>query len=118
MAKKTKKLICVVTGRPLVLSKDYYNSKLDKCGGDEQLLISTYVCKEAKDLIKRGYDIEKTRDLLATPDIRTNIPDGLLEQIRAESRNKFRNIPKFNINNYTSTKTDPDVTKFLKKIFK
>ena len=117
MARKTKKLTCVVTGRSLVLSKDYYQSKLDKVDGDEQLLQDSYICKEAKDLIKRGYDVEKTRDLLGVD--ASNLPDvdnTLVEQIQNDSRLRFRNIPRFNINNYTSAKTDPEVAKFLKKV--
>lgn len=119
MARKTKRLKCVVTGRELILSKDYYQSKLDKAGGDEQHLHNSYICKEAKDLLKRGYDLNKTRDLLGIKDdTLESVDDKILEDIRNESRIKYRNIPKFNINNYTSAKTDPDVKEFLEKIFK
>jgi len=119
MTRKTKKLTCVVTGRSLVLSKDYYQSKLDKAGGDEQLLHDSYMCKEAKDLIKRGYDVEKTRDLLGVDAQDLPVVDNkIVEQIQNDSRLRFRNIPRFNINNYTSAKTDPDVAKFLKRVLK
>jgi len=119
MTRKTKKLTCVVTGRSLVLSKDYYQSKLDKAGGDEQLLHDSYVCKEAKDLIKRGYDVEKTRGLLGVDSQDLPVVDNkIVEQIQNDSRLRFRNIPRFNINNYTSAKTDPDVAKFLKRVLK
>ena len=105
MTRKTKKLTCVVTGRSLVLSKDYYQSKLDKAGGDEQLLHDSYMCKEAKDLIKRGYDVEKTRDLLGVDAQDLPVVDNkIVEQIQNDSRLRFRNIPRFNINNYTSAK--------------
>ena len=119
MTRKTKKLKCVVTGRELVLSKDYYQSKLDKAGGDENILHDTYICKEAKDLIKKGYDVQKTRDLLGIDDDSLEEVDAkIVEQVQNDSRIKYRNIPRFNINNYTSTKTDADVAKFLKKVFK
>lgn len=119
MARKTKKLKCVVTGRELVLSKDYYQSKLDKCAGDEDVLHTSYICKEAKDLLKRGYDVDKTRDLLGIDDSELEeIDSKLVEEIQNESRLRHRNIPRFNINNYTSAKTDPDVTKFLKRVLK
>lgn len=117
MARKTKKLTCIVTGRSLVLSKDYYQNKLDRVGGDEQVLHETYICKEAKDLIKKGYDVLKTRDLLGITE--TDLPDvddKIVDQIRNDSRIKHRNIPRFNINNYTATKTDPDVVEFLKRV--
>lgn len=118
-ARKTKRLKCIVTGRELILSKDYYQAKLDRAGGDEQILHSTYICKEAKGLIKRGYNVDKTRDLLGVDDTSLGPVDNkLIEQIQNESRIKYRNIPKFNINNYTSVKTDPDVVKFLKRVLK
>ena len=117
MARKTKKLKCVVTGRELVLSKDYYQSKLDKAGGDETVLHNSYICKEAKDLIKRGYDVNKARDLLGIPsEGLPEVDNKIIEQIQNDSRIKYRNIPRFNINNYTSTKTDPDVAEFLKRV--
>ena len=116
MAKKTKKLYCAVTGRSLVLSKDYYQKKLDKCDGDEDVLQSSYICKEAKDLIKRGYDVEKTRDLLGV-EMDSVVSDSLIEQVRSEGRMKFRNVPKDTISKYTSTKTDSDVSAFLDKVF-
>jgi hypothetical protein len=106
----------MITGRQLVLSKDYYQRKLDKCDGDISRLESSYVCKEAKDLIKRGYDVEKTRDLLGVS-IETTISEQLVTEIRSEGKNLFRNIPKFNVSNYTSTKTDPEVSEFLHKVF-
>lgn len=117
MSRKTKKLKCVVTGRELVLSRDYYNSKLEKAGGDEQLLVSSYICREAKDLIKRGYDVDKTRDLLGIESEGLGEVDSqIIEQVQNDSRIKYRNIPKFNVNNYTSAKTDADVKKFLDKV--
>lgn len=119
MGRKTKKLTCIVTGRSLVLSKDYYQKKLDRVDGDEQVLHETYICKEAKDLIKKGYDVLKTRDLLGIEDESLPVvPEKLIDQIRNDSRIKHRNIPRFNINNYTATKTDPDVAEFLKRVLK
>ena len=118
MPRKTKKLKCVVTGRELVLSKDYYEKKLERAG-DEQALHESYICKEAKDLIKKGYDVNKTRDLLGVvDDTLKDVDIKIIEQIQNDSRLRFRNIPRFNINNYTATKTDPDVAKFLKKVLK
>ena len=100
-----------------MLSKDYYQSKLDKVGGDETQLVNSYVCREAKDLIKRGYDVEKTRDLLGIePGVLGDVDTQVVEQIQNDSRIKYRNIPKFNVNNYTSAKTDADVRKFLDKV--
>ena len=118
MSRKTKKLTCVITGRVLVLSNDYYQSKLEKVSGDVDVLESTYICKEAKDLIKRGYDVEKTRGLLGIQEDLPDVDSSIIEQIQNTSRVKYRNIPKFHVNNYTSTTTHPEVADFLKKVLK
>lgn len=119
MKRKTKKLKCVVTGRELVLSKEYYQKKLDKVDGDETMLQSSYICREAKDLIKRGYDVDKTRDLLGVDDSELgHVDTSIVERIQNDSRIKYRNIPKFNVNSYTSVKTDDDVKQFLNKVLK
>lgn len=117
MSRKTRKLTCIVTGRVLVLSKDYWEKKLEKAGGDENELLTSYVCREAKDLIKRGYDVDKTRDLLGIDDETLGpVDSSIVEQIQNDSRLKYRNIPKFNVNNYTAAKTDDDVKHFLDKV--
>jgi len=119
MARKTKKLTCIVTGRVLVLSHDYYQNKIERAGGDEQHMIDTYICKEAKGLIKRGYDVSKTRDLLNI-DVEklglSDVSDALIEQIQLDSRIQHKKFSTFNINNYTTVRTDPDVKKFLDKV--
>ena len=50
--RKTQKLTCVITGRTLVASLAYYERKVERAG-DEDKLKATYICKEAKDLIKK-----------------------------------------------------------------
>ena len=62
--KKTRKLTCIVTGRALLATKEYYERKVQKAG-DEETLHNTYVCKEAKDLLLKGYTVEKIRSMLS-----------------------------------------------------
>ena len=44
MSRKTRKLICQVTGKPLMAATDYYNKKLEKADGDEDVLHANYIC--------------------------------------------------------------------------
>ena len=53
MSKKTRKLICQVTGKPLLAAVDYYNKKLAKVDGDEDTLHATYICQAAKKFLKK-----------------------------------------------------------------
>ena len=48
-----KKLTCIITGRVLTIANSYYSKKLEKAG-DEDKLHSTYICKEAKKLVRLG----------------------------------------------------------------
>ena len=114
--RKTKKLTCVVTGRTLVASTAYYERKVERAGSEEKLL-NTYVCKEAKDLIKNGYDVEKVRDILKVDRSKVNtISEDIIDEIVTNSKVSHKRLGRFNINNYTSTKTDDDVKRFLDKV--
>ena len=114
--KKTRKLTCIVTGRALLATKEYYDRKVQKAGAEDKLH-ETYVCKEAKDLLKKGYDVEKARDILNIDRSKvSDISPDIIEDIINTSRISYRRTPRFNINNYTSTQTDSDVKKFLDNV--
>ncbi len=61
--KETRKLTCVVTGKALVDTKQYYERKVKKVGNEEELH-RTYVCREAKNLLIKGYDVDKIREMI------------------------------------------------------
>ena len=114
--RKTQKLTCVITGRTLVASNAYYERKIEISGSEDKLK-ATYICKEAKDLIKNGYDVEKVRDILNIDRSKVSeVPQDTIDEIITNSKLPYKRLGRFNINNYTSTKTDPDVKKFLKKV--
>ena len=52
MSRKTRKLICQVTGKPLMAATDYYNKKHEKADGDEDVLHANYICQAAKKFLK------------------------------------------------------------------
>tara|TARA_R110002051_G_C8566805_1_gene475145 strand:+ start:200 stop:565 length:366 start_codon:yes stop_codon:yes gene_type:complete len=111
--RKTQRLTCVITGRTLVASLAYYERKVERAGGEDKLKV-TYVCKEAKDLVKKGYDVEKVRDILNIDRSTVQEVDKeIIEEITTNSRLPYKRLGRFNINNYTSTKTDADVKRFL-----
>lgn len=116
--RKTQKLTCVITGRTLVASTAYYERKVEHAGG-EDILKSTYICKEAKDLIKKGYDVEKVRDILNIDRSKVGeVSKDIIDEIVTNSKLPYKRLGRFNINNYTSTKTDDDVKRFLDKVLK
>lgn len=114
----TNKLKCIITGRQLIATKDYYKRKVDKAGS-EQKLHDTYICREAKNLLKQGVSIERTRELLdATIDtpVDTEIIESIMSQERSTRLRRVNNI--VNTSKSLNTRTDPRVKQFINNILK
>jgi len=112
---KTKKLTCIVTGKVLTANLDYYNKKLEKFKSEEEL-ISTYICKEAKDLLEQGFTVEQIRTQFNTPKTfplpdKKLINDLFVNAYGLKKETVFSAVSSLTINN-----TDPEVKQFLNKI--
>jgi len=115
--RKTKKLVCIVTGRKLLATKDYFERKVEKLGSEEKV-ISTYICKEAKDLIKKGYTVDKIRELLNV-DIKSlqDVPQDIIDDVVNTNKKYIKRLSNFtNTSNILNVKTDPDVKEFIQNI--
>lgn len=113
--KKTRKLACNITGKTLFASKDYYAKKVEKAGSEEQLH-NTYICKEAKDLLKRNMAIDEIRQVLnVDPDHICNMSNDDAKKLTAGGSLRINNDiqPVIGV-----IKTDPDVKQFIKNITK
>ena len=117
--KKTTKLTCIVTGRSLFASNDYYQKKVKKAGSEEALQ-NTYICQEAKSLLKKGHNLEYIIDNIEVDkQHKCKLTEDELREIVTSSSPTL----KYRLNNCdTSTigviKTDPDVKKFIENIQK
>jgi len=114
MSRKTRKLICQVTGKPLMAATDYYNKKLEKADGDEDVLHANYICQAAKKFLKKGYSIQETRDAVG---IYKNFEPTLVDEDIPNIIND-KNAINLRLNNIDNVKlgvikTDPDVQEFL-----
>jgi len=110
---KTRKLTCNVTGKTLFAGKAYYSKKVEKAGSEE-ILHNTYICKEAKDLLKKGYTVDETRQTLNvdTSIACTITDDQVKDLIHADTmRINTTEAPRLGV-----IKTDPDVAKFIKSL--
>ena len=117
---KTKKLKCVITGKKLFATKDYYEKKIAKYDGDEDKMIRSYMCKEAKRLLQQGYNVEKTRQLLNidATDLE-DVPDEIVAEAINSKKLYFRDSPSSQVQgivNNTLHQTDPEVSTFLERI--
>ena len=112
--RKTRKLICNISGKQLFASKDYYNKKVQKIGSEDELH-TTYMCKEARDLVKKGLTLEKIRDVL-------HVDSNFKSTLTIDQARKLVNGNSLRINISEQTapvwaiKTDPDVAQFIKNI--
>ncbi len=112
--RKTRKLACIVTGRTLLATKEYYDRKVQKAGGEENLH-NSYICKQAKNLLIKGYTVDKIRDMLNV-DISglKDVSQETITKIINSRRSPFRKVNIFNTStNLLNFKTDPDVKKLI-----
>ena len=117
--RKTRRLTCIVTGRTLIATKDYYERKVERAGSEDDLHKS-YICKEAKNMLIKGYTVDKVREMLNVD--QTNLQDvssEILNQVLSSGKGKTR-FKKINHIRSTSSiinsKTDPEVLSFIQKL--
>ena len=114
---KNRKLVCLVTGRKLFATKEYFGRKVEKLGSEEKVH-STYICKEAKDLLRKGYSVEKIREMLnVQADKLNDIPDEVINDVIDSKKRYFKRLSNFTSSNHIiNSKTDPDVKKFIQSL--
>lgn len=115
--KSTRELKCVLTGKILNAAKEYYNSKVEKFAGDEDKMLRTYVSRKALALLKRGYSVEKIRELLAPDEDLPEIPENLIQEILESNKIsslKFENREGTDLD--IGSKTDPLVLEYIDTI--
>ena len=117
---KTRKLKCIVTGKVLFATADYYARKLERVEGDVDKLHNTYVCKEAKGLLKQGYRVDSIRDMLSIKDESLGeVDDDIIKDILADGKTYLRGITSEQVPGLVNNvvhKTDPEVREFLDRI--
>lgn len=112
---KTKKITCIIIGKSTLITKDYYDKKIEKCGGDEDLFKKTYICKEAKDLLLQGLTVDQIRkkyNVEGMPPVDLNYIDSL-------TTNKYglkKDTTFSTITSFTVFETDPEVKNFINNL--
>lgn len=118
--KKTRKLVCIVTGKPLIATKAYYARKVE-AAGSEDILHDTYICREAKTMIRNGTSIERIREILnVQTDKLGEVPQELINDILStQTKTSMRRINNItNASNMVNSATDPDVKKYINNLIK
>lgn len=104
------KLCCVITGKTTVITEDYYNKKVKEFGSQEKLS-GKYICRQAKNLLVRGYTVEEIRKLLKVSKAVPQLSEQVVQDIMQD--NDVANI----ISGVVSVKkSDPEVARFIEAI--
>jgi hypothetical protein len=112
---KTRKLKCVITGRVLTATIDYYNKKLEKAGSESELQ-RTYICKEAKELLLKGLKVEEIRQKIGVEQNLPEIDKDIVDSIIKNEYGIIRNTMFSGLTSFTHQETDPDVVSFINNI--
>jgi len=112
---RTRKLKCIITGRMLTATADYYGKKLEKAGSEEELH-RTYICKEAKDLLVKGFNIEQIQKELGTEGALTAVPADVIDRITLNEYGLKRNTMFTELTSFTHQETDPEVRAFINNL--
>tara|TARA_R110002020_G_scaffold332155_4_gene547538 strand:+ start:368 stop:718 length:351 start_codon:yes stop_codon:yes gene_type:complete len=112
MSNKTKKLTCNITGKVLFAAGTYYTKKVKKAGSEDDLH-RTYVCREAKKLLQKGYTIDQAQQSLDAESYTCTLTDDDIQDIVGSTSLRINNVEEAQI---SIIKTDPDVAQFIKNI--
>lgn len=112
---KTRKLKCVITGRVLTATIDYYNKKLEKTGSEEKLQKS-YICKEAKDLLLKGMSVDEIRCKIGVEQNLPEVEKSVIDDIIKNEYGIIRNTMFTELTSFTHQETDPEVQFFINNI--
>ena len=115
--RKTQKLVCIVTGRTLLATSEYYERKIERAGSAEKLH-ETYICKEAKNLLIKGYTVEKSRTMLNIDTSKVgDVSQETVTEVLNSRNSTYRKVNIFNTtNNLLNFRTDPEVQQLIKNL--
>jgi hypothetical protein len=100
-----QKLKCIITGKSITVSDEYYQKKIKDFGSIEKL-DKFYTCRQAKNLLKRGYTIIEVHNLLKIVNGPV-VSHDLVKELLLQSGDDYTL-------DYTSTqKSDPEVAQFI-----
>ena len=115
---KSKKVICVVTGKFTAYAGEYLQKKIEEYGG-EAALDKFYICKEVRALLKKGYKVNDIRKILDVPADIDPLPQDVVNEIEKDYQKTSFKVNDTNsqslstITDLTYDKSDEDVESFI-----
>jgi hypothetical protein len=104
------KISCVITGKTITVSNEYYEKKCTEYGSEDKFN-SLYVSRQVKNLLKRGYKVKEIRNLL-------KIDDSSVQEITDSKVKDILKVKDDDIldENVSIKKSDPDVVNYIKNL--
>lgn len=119
MPKKTYKLHCIVTGKPVIIPAANFQKKVDELG-DETTVYETYICRAALNLLENQHDLRKTREILGVDIERANmeLTDVILDSILKTKniKKKIGLVEHISTSNFIQEDYDPCIDNLLTNI--
>jgi hypothetical protein len=107
----SQKLCCIVTGKCITVTEEYYQKKVSEFGNENDL-IGSYICRQAKGLLKRGYKIKEVRDLLKIDTSKVKeFTDKEISNILKKDKSE-----EVNFDNINTKKSDADVVEYIENL--
>ena len=106
----SKKLSCIITGKTIVINDDYYQKKVREFGSEADLA-QRYTCRQAKNLLLRGYSVDEIMNLLKVEKKMSAISEEIIKVIRQENSDDTVVFDAVSIK-----KSDPEVAAFIANI--
>jgi len=112
-----RSLVCLISGKKYIFSKDYFERKIEEYGGAEQLK-KFFVTKKVKSLISRGYNVDEMRRILSVEDEVGLTPADSqdIREIISFHKMKIDSSTRRNTNKLPTIKTDPIVASFINNL--
>jgi hypothetical protein len=112
-----RSLVCLISGKKYIFSKDYFERKIEEYGGVEQLK-KFFVTKKVKSLISRGYNVDEMRRILSVEDEVGLTPADSqdIREIISFHKMKIDSSTRRNTNKLPTIKTDPIVAAFINNL--
>jgi len=105
------KITCIITGKTITVSNEYYDKKVSEFGSEEKFNTS-YISRQVKNLLKRGYKVDDVKKLLRIED----------ESLPTISESKLKSILKMKDDDFPDMesssikKSHPDVVEYIKNL--
>ena len=105
------KLTCIVTGKTITVSNEYYDKKVSQFGSEDKFN-TLYVSRQVKSLLKRGYKVKEIKDLLKID--RNDLPEVTDKIVKEILKTNDEDV--ISSESTSIKKSDPEVAEYIQNL--